>query len=154
MKVRMDFVSNSSSSSYILSIDQPMEDILCDLNNEFYKEDLIEDLEKRIEWLFSENNYSTKDGVFYGYTRKEFEDKIKEIEDDDWSSINSDDMKMLLEFCYDLKIESIGLHTTIECCTNMHNSYGDGPSEEFKRICLYFAFEHSGYKLTFKREAD
>lgn len=155
MKIRLGFVSNSSSASYTLIVNDTTENFFNIIRNEFYyifdinsqdifslrrqsKYDLrsyknkLKEIKKYPLTKFDESLEEVKDKISY------FKNKIKKLNSIEY--IKSDEF--IEEF---LKYNNICIYyesTYIKLLstTSMHNSYND-MSEILKNISLYYTYE-------------
>ena len=146
MKIRKGFVSNSSSSSYIVTIE----------NISF--EEFCNKLAPEYSWssLFSLNSARNKlEELAIKPYSEEFKNEIlgllKELEE-----INEDDFVEIVKFM--LKYGHInyrelknGLELSSFTC--MHNDFDSGMSERMKEILLFFMFD-TKYTIKCERESD
>lgn len=161
MKIRNGFVSNSSSSSYIIKIyDTGFDEFASRLNElryEFFNKGIImKEIEERLAVNTKSINEMDGEGVSW---RKDFANEAiieftglkQELE-----GIEADDQINMLKFAlkyHGIKV-SEGQHR-IELCefTSMHNSFCEGMSDILKEIVLSFIFD-STKRVECDRESD
>lgn len=139
MKKRLGFVSNSSSSSYVVNIRDIESEKFYDLLwseyswDFFNKAAIIESLEKQI----NENKKSKF--PFVNDWNKDLENKIEDMQ-----SVNSDDKIGIIKFVLGhngITIREHGDEVELEYFTAMHNDFNTGMNDMLKEIILFFSFD-------------
>jgi hypothetical protein len=152
MKIRTGFVSNSSSSSYIIKVYANFDDILRNLSFWFIdKNAIIIETKKEIKRL--KNLLKTKHNKFYDIFKRENKKELKELNERlkflesntdnidflknyfSWNGIWFEDKNKYVKICYD---------------TTMHNDFVSGMSDLYKEIVLSLTFD-SKYKIEYER---
>lgn len=164
MKIRKGFISNSSSSSYIVSIRVSPEDFYQALWEEyawnwFSKKKNQEELEKRIKRMqkdFEEVDFSTESGRNWLLESSTlwFERLIQDKEKLD--SLNEKDAKELIKFVLEdnhIVISEDEDEIDLEYTTSMHNDFNEGITKLLKEIILYFLLD-TKYKVKGRRISD
>ena len=165
MKIRLGFVSNSSSASYYVKIQGiTLEDFLNTLLGEyswsyFSREDLNEQLDKRIsieENYFAENTESKKKSSlpeFFTAQRRSYLEELK-TKKQVLNNLNENTIDLVKFGLEDYHItyfeEKDGVVLTD--WTSMHNNYTN-MNDLLKEITLYFLFETT-HKIIAKMEHD
>jgi len=155
MKIRQGFVSNSSSASYIVDIQNIEEKEFFDVVQGMYcggyvfdSEYIVEQLQQIIEEAKSEiREKNTPMTVYYI-------DKVKRFRALKKEALRISSNKNMIKF--GLKINGITYNykdsvITLSSWTSMHNSFNDGPSDVLKEIILTFLF-NGRYKMNCKME--
>jgi hypothetical protein len=169
MKTRHGFVSNSSSSSYIVQIAISYEKFIEHLRSEykwewFHKSSIRGAIRKRlkkIKRMLEDDKGDLRlepDNEFHKRSVEQLEKHVVELEGliDQVNAI--DDWKELIEFVLDyweIKAEQMPMtHGTIlRYYTSMHNDYNDGMIPIMRELVLHFMFD-THYKVTCVREKD
>jgi len=157
MKIRQGFVSNSSSASYYVTLNQNIDEALNTIQENcwypYLDEDaLLEILEKYIKDTESrlEDIDKKSERFLILDTKPELESRLKKYQSmkqtiiDKASGKPIEDhaiAKMGLELDYILIKDINGIKTELEAGTSMHNSYDEGMSDFLKDIVLYYSFE-------------
>ena len=148
MKIRSSFVSNSSSASYIITINKEKSEFVMECLREyahsyFYEKDFAALIEKRISAALQEQEYAKEsaDDEYKGWKIQEATTTLAAYRD----------YKSRLEACdhdltrvFDLLMEHKGIEveevfdkTLIKGKTDMHNSMDDMP-DFMKDVALYY----------------
>ncbi|MDD5651343.1 MAG: hypothetical protein PHF86_13170 [Candidatus Nanoarchaeia archaeon] len=156
MKIRKGFVSNSSSSSYIITLDKNKADFLADMvtayeYGAFNVNYIVENIKKTIK------ECEEPDQVSISFMAEHMQNRINDlklllekiydltkIEDEDKNSryyvCNTSVIELLLTEYYNVKIEELTKIINVSGWTPMHNSYNDMP-EILKDIIIWYTFE-------------
>lgn len=151
MKLRTSFVSNSSSASYIVTLDTTMAEFCRDLRRVAWPEwisdsDYQSQVTKQIEELYkdTDNNPEAKkqakllEVVLLGFGSKTANEKLIQILKHRGISVVEKEDKIQLDYF-----------------TAMHNCYNEGMSDLFKEIIFHFLFELKGKKwMNFEVDHD
>lgn len=151
MKKRLGFISNSSSSSYIVSIRVDPEDFYNILWSEyswdlFGKKAIMEKLEKRIK----DNGEYSNLPSFHDWN-KELKRKIEELQ-----NIDPNDKVKMIKFALDyngIKIREDDDEVELEYFTSMHNDFNEGVNDLLKEIILFFLMD-TQYKVKARRDGE
>ena len=156
MKIREGFVSNSSSSSYIVKIHDSLEDFASRLIPDYsYSSINLESISKKIDKRIDElkvNREREKEkeeeecrvNIFKLYDEhiSELEGLKKEcckiLDDDEYRDV--DRVKFALKY-NNIKIEEKDKCIELNYFTPMHNSFRDGMNGLLKEIVLFFMFD-------------
>jgi len=169
MKLRTRLVANSSSATYIVSIettpDKYLELLYSALEYPYYfKAQLIENLEKRLidQKKYLKHSESGKIDILV----EAYKTNINELESDIAALLSMDDTyaspekKELLaeytEILFRNQGATIDVHNdgiTIKGHTSMHNSYDDMP-QILKELVIFMNFEMPNIKITCEKEED
>ena len=145
MKIRQGFVSNSSSASYIVKIDNISFYDFCDkIQAEYGFHDYfsIAQMNGRIDHLlerYSDLDDNNPIDTFSKSFKKELEDqktKLSKIDEDNFYEI----AKFALDF-HQIDVKDGSGHIELSYFTSMHNDFDSGMSNIMKEIVLYFIFE-------------
>ena len=169
MKIRKGFVSNSSSSSYIITLDKTKADFLDDMVNAyeygaFNVNYIVENIKKTIK------ECEEPDQVSIPFIAEHMQNRINDlklllekiydltkIEDEDKNSryyvCNTSVIELLLTEYYNVKIEELTKIINVSGWTPMHNSYNDMP-EILKDIIVWYTFEDPKVILKTKQIED
>jgi len=150
MKSRLGFVSNSSSSSYIIDISRTLPEIIHEIDppDSFYSHSLIPELEqdiKRLKDALSEN--STASDGFQVLIRKQYQS---------WTQEKTDLLKLAKQYqeksnkyeisfvkkvlsVHRIGVEERNRHTIFTSMSIIHNSFND-LGEILSAICLWYLF--------------
>lgn len=141
MKIRRDFVTNSSSSSFVLTIFRNKDEVVTLLNECFclFKEDLVDEISRRIEHSDkrleeAEKHKKEEKGAMYKFFSESEEKWNKSLKSDlkKLNKINETDYTSLITFWLEhlngLEIKMTNERTEISGSTTMYNSADDIPS--------------------------
>ena len=140
MKKRIGFVSNSSSSSYVVNIRDIDSEKFYDLLwseyswDLFSKKEIMEKLEDRIEKNGENSNFHS----FHDWN-KEIKREVEELQ-----NIDPDDKLSMIKFVLDyngIKIKEDEDEIELEYFTAMHNYFNTGMNDMLKEIILFFSFD-------------
>lgn len=162
MKTRQGLVSNSSSSSYIITIQNISWDSFCsrlleeygfydffDIN--YIVHQLEEKIKSKKEDILKEDKTKSlhkwiEDQIkFYEEQKKKLDKLIKK-------DVHEEIIKAILDY-HGIKHNVNNLDLKLEYFTAMHNSYNEGICDILKEILLFFAFEDD-VVMNFERIAD
>ena len=169
MKIRTGFVSNSSSSSYIVKIHVPYNEFV-DFLGARHKWDYfcLENIKNKIDFQIKELEESHKKSLEEYKDRSEwlfkcYDDRLKYLNDfkKETSELTEDNFDKIVELV--LKYNDI-TEDTIETdsgenivilsyFTSMHNDFNDGMNDLLKEIVLGFLFD-TNYKVECQREGS
>lgn len=140
MKTRSDFVTNSSSSSFVLTIFRDKDEVITLLNDCFclFKEELVAELEarlessaRRVEEVKASKEEKKDLHKFFLDTEKRWHNslvadlkRLNKINEQDFCSL----ITFWLERMNGLKIKTLNNRTEISGSTTMYNSADDIPS--------------------------
>lgn len=175
MKLRLGFISNSSSASYVVTIKMPMEEFINVIFEEFgYVYFSVRDLIKQHEIKIAEyeEGLNSPDNNKYGFYRQDYLDglkkelnELKNIEGLDhlFTECNEEGkfifnkisaVQFILEVVYRINLKRVFSDTVeLKEWTSMHNSTAD-VSDLMKSIIVHFDFEHPNIEKTCKVEED
>lgn len=166
MKMRHGFVSNSSSSSYIVKIrkityPELISQIYPEYSYDYFdlkkiKQEILKRIiiSKKFKREAEETKKNHPDKKVFGcdWVDGEIERLIKLREEISIITEPSDIVDLVFRYrgikCYKHKW---GLE--LSCFTAMHNSFNEGADELFREIIQFFLFD-TKYKLQFERECD
>jgi len=155
MKIRNGFVSNSSSSSYIVNIKNISMSKFCDiLAPEYHWGDLFSlghAKESLTKWSKTHEKDAANADRWSIDAKKAYDDML-----DDLSKVDKDNFEEVVGFMLKFRqIECKEVDGGIELFyfTSMHNDFVEGVSDALKEILLYFMFD-TDYKVECKRESD
>ena len=150
MKIRNGLVSNSSSSSYIITIkNMTIKDfsrkLMCEYSYDLFNlEKIIESINITIE----ENKRYPDRFQDYAIEQKNvFENLYKNEELNDQLIIDT-----ILKYNR-IKLDSSNSDIVLQGNTSIHNSYNESMPSILREICLFFSFDEST-ELVFERIAD
>lgn len=164
MKIRNSFVSNSSSSSYIINIQVDIDTFYKELFKEYGSwdflckeelipkiEEIIESVEKSIKEMGEKKNENKKYDKYFYETYpsdlkfyKKLLEKVKKLKDVELT-------KLLLDKYYYINVvEKFDDEIKIWADTSMHNDFDNGMGHALKEIVLYFMFD-TDYKVSCER---
>ena len=148
MKIRNGFVSNSSSSSYIVKIRDTYWDEFCDIvvdgNNSYMKDNLLKEIDEDIVRF---EGYIKEEGIREGSVFVEM-NKEHLVQLNKWKEILTPEKvnnEVLVEVA--LAHSSIRRNEThkdvveLSSLTTMHNSFDEGMTKLLKEIVLLFSFD-------------
>lgn len=170
MKTRQGFVSNSSSSSYIVKIGMSYENFIAHLASEykwqwFSKKSILGTIRECIKNLKSmladhkshkSNLLLDPDGGWRKNGIQQLEEHIVELEEliDKINDIdNKEELVSLILAYWDIKVDSIPQGVAMSYYTSMHNDYNDGMIPIMRELVLHFMFD-TPYRVICKREKD
>ena len=153
MKSRLGFVSNSSSSSYIIDISRTLPEIIHEIDppDSFYSHSLIPELEqdiKRLEDSLSEDSLAATDG-FHIIVRKQYQSWVQEKTDllelakkyqKEPSKYGVAFVKKILSE-HRIGVEEHNGHTIFTSMSIIHNSFND-LGGILSAICLWYLFNY------------
>jgi len=151
MKIRSGFVSNSSSSSYIIDISRTLPEIINEIDppNSFYTHDMIPKLEECIIEYKRALDETSRNALFISWAKDSYKSCIKE--NNDLLKLAKKAQKNPNKYDYDfikavLKNQRISLeerngHTIFRYQSSIHNSFND-LGETLSAICLWYLFNH------------
>lgn len=153
MKIRIGFVSNSSSSSYIISVQRSFEDIINEIDppEMFYPHNIISYFKTRIdetkEFLATTNNILSL-GI-RNIMQEQCESQIKEYSrilklaekaNKQPNKYNIELIKTVLKFL-NISIRENKESTTFVGSSTIHNNFSD-IGDILASICLWYLFKH------------
>ncbi len=164
MKIRLGFVSNSSSVSYYITIKGPLNEVLNQIHenshwpwlmpeaiiklidkNLKYLNDRLSDIEEKKESFLlidSKPDLEKKIENLHKDKAKIEEIKQKRKDDKSWNYGTEDLTKIALKLNYIQIDESKPDETVLSSTTMMHNNYIEGMPDLLKDITLYYSFEN------------
>jgi hypothetical protein len=150
VKIRNGFVSNSSSSSYIVNIKVEPKVFYNLLQAEygwhmFGKAEAMKDLKKEIK---EHEKYSRS--ILQDERGEELAERLKKLQNTD--SNNRNIIKIILEN-HNILIKENADEVELESSTSMHNDFNEGVDDVLKEIILFFLMD-TEYKVVAHREAD
>lgn len=169
MKIRLGFVSNSSSASYYVTLRETPQDALLTITAQcswpYFQEGIV--LSKLDEWIKSYENRleyidKTRETFLIGskesieLTLKVLQDKRKRIKyifeqrRKDWTILPQELLDYILELNY-ITVEYKDDRVLLSATTAMHNNYIEGMPDLLKDIVLYYSFEEPE-RITLKVE--
>jgi hypothetical protein len=147
MKLRNGFVSNSSSASYTIFIDAPLEDFADLLAQYLYSEmesgNLIDLAKKRLQQYVEYDSTDTR--------KKEHLEQLIKFVDENGSAQEK------LQLAFELngvKVETTPTGFSLYSYTTMHNNYMEGIPDILKEIVMLLNFEIKDIKMSCKVEHD
>ena len=151
MIIRKGFVSNSSSASYIITINNITKQKLFDI----CRSDLWYELDN-LKGMIEEHLKTCVDDVDdNGVVREWCLDRIKELNDYIQRLNDTVDGDQKIEVYLDyrgISLKEEAASVILETFTSMHNSYNEGMGDLLKEMCFLFMFEYPEYRMTCKRE--
>ena len=153
MKIRNGFVSNSSSSSYIVKIRDTYWDEFCDIvesnKGSDSSEELISEIDKCLkeeQKSAQEDSVSTISSGILEFWKQARTERIKELNRiKGMLSAEKVSNSTLIKAALDLHgikyIETNKDVVELVCSTSMHNSFNEGMPELLKEIVLLFMFD-------------
>lgn len=152
MKVRNGFVSNSSSSSFVLRIMDSYDNFISNVVNS-------EELEyANYVNRFIENCEEIKKGFENSSNPIDFIEQWQYSRDKDTVDayneyLETKDILKLLKVKLGINVQDCGDNIKISGSTAMHNSYDDVP-DFIKHMVVYYMCDHPEIKLTMERFGD
>lgn len=145
MKIRMGFVSNSSSASYIVNIIGINFYDFCDKirsQYSFYDYFSVKQMKDRIDHLLERYSDTDENDAMSSFS-KSFKEELEE-QKDKLSKVDEDNFYEVAKFALDfhqigVKEESGSIR--LSSFTSMHNDFDSGMSDIMKELTLYFMFE-------------
>jgi hypothetical protein len=155
MKIRNGFVSNSSSSSYIVTLkNKTFKEFASNFlaEGDFYDYDpqsLIKKMKLDIEEY---KQHDTTKQEWYKDWIKQTEETLNKMEKIyNKKGLCPELLKVIMEK-YGIKVTEENNNVVLDYFTSMHNSYNEGISDLMKEIILFCCFEN--IEATFERIAD
>jgi len=148
MKIRNGFVSNSSSSSYIVKIRDTYWDEFCDIvvagDYSYTKDNLLKEIETDITRF---EGYIKEEGIREGSVFVEM-NKEHLVQLNNWKEILTPE-KISNEVLVEVALAHSGIKrdethkdiVKLSCLTSMHNSFDEGMTKLLKEIVLLFLFD-------------
>ena len=154
MKIRNGFVSNSSSSSYIVKIKNlDFEELANCMASEYSYDDFfsLEQVKEKLD----ETIKSLSDGEHSEWYKHHLE-QLNELKVE-LDAINPEDsfekiLRVMLKY-YQIGVKETNNAVELSCFTSMHNSFNEGMSDVLKEIMLYFLFDRD-YEVKCHRDSD
>ena len=157
MKIRKGFVSNSSSSSFIVKIHKDLKavsnEIMAEYDFSFFDVDkLIADIDKQILYYTTALKKDLAAKIEKGdkwatFTIKSTKDRIKCLQKEKKIISRAKGTKLFASILNYYGITSSEVSTKngkilrLDSWTSMHNSYGESLSELLKEIILFYSFK-------------
>lgn len=156
MKVRKGFVSNSSSSSYIVKINSDYNDFIDKLveeygwdfiNKKYIRRKIQKEIERLEEILNEIENDNNENKVICDF-QKRMNDNVQKTYDKEKNNLKElqkiNNKKDLIEFIFEwhyIKVETSDHEVVLNHFTSMHNSFLEGMNDLLKEIVLFFLFD-------------
>lgn len=167
MKTRHGFVSNSSSSSYVVQIGTSYENFMEHLRSEYKWEwfskgsirGAIRKRLKKMKRMLEDDKGDLRlrpDEEFHKRSVEQLEKYVSDLEEliDQVNAI--DNWEDLIKFVFDyweINVDQVDGGVVLRYYTSMHNDYNDGMIPIMRELVLHFLFD-THYKVTCVREKD
>jgi hypothetical protein len=153
MKLRMGFVSNSSGSSYIVTIHTSLANVIADMTSEygwdlFSKEKLEKGVNKRIKEA-NEAYQNDRSGIMKSMSEHWIADAKRDKDALDKIGDSKEALFATVMEFNGIKVTDHKASVVLEASTSMHNDFDDVP-RLLREIVLYYIFD-TDYQVICKR---